>query len=308
MPRDLLDKRELEVTRGTNGYSIVVTQPFSIHTLTEAKMLAAGAPGHWQLSQDILDANTNILFHAYDHLEFVFAATNAPLLATAILASNSIYMYDNTVNRDRIVASWDGRYHHYKIFTPEDDTAWLRAVETPPVSDQLQAMVGQVQAALPSILALTNKLAAILDNAADVTSNLNITVVDVQPLVTNFTAISGELRGPGSLGPWALGSNAPIQLEMALTNANILLANVDTNLDQLTGEIGQTLDNLADITSNLNVQVQANSNLLWGISKTITDSDTFIQGLKHHWLLRSAFKAQATNMPPSKTQPPTKAK
>ncbi len=36
-------------------------------------------------------------------------------------------------------------YHHYKIFKPGDETAWMRAVESPPVSDQLQAMVLQVQ-------------------------------------------------------------------------------------------------------------------------------------------------------------------
>jgi len=303
-----LDKRQVEVTRGTNGYAIVVTQPVSIHTLDEARSLATAAPGHWQLAQDIFDTNSNLLFHAYARLEQVFSETNASLLATANLESNSIYIYDNTVNRNQIVASWDGRVRRYKIFAPGDDTAWLRAVETPPVSDQLQAMVGQVQAALPAILALTNKLTAVLENAANATSNLNVTIVGAQPLITNFTAISGELRGPGALGAWVLGTNAPFQLEQALTNANTLLVNVDTNLNHLTDQIGQTLDNLASITSNLNVQVQANSNLLWGISKTVTDSDTFIQGLKHHWLLRSAFKAKATNAPPVKTQPPTKAK
>jgi hypothetical protein len=242
-------------------------------------------------------------------LEQVFAETNASLLASAInLESNSIYIYDNTVNRNKIVASWNTRKRHYKIFAPGDDSAWLRAMETPPVSDQLQAMVAQVQAALPDILALTNKLTAVLENAANATSNLNVTIVGAQPLITNFAAISGELRGPGALGAWVLGTNAPFQLEQALTNANSLLVNVNTNLNQLIDQIGQTLDNLASITSNLNVQVQANSNLLWGISKTVMDSDTFIQGLKHHWLLRSAFKAKATNAPPLKTQPPTKAK
>ena len=295
-----LDKRQLEVTRGTNGYSIVVTQPVSIHALDEAKSLAAAAPGQWQLSQDILDASSNLLFHAYAHLELVFADTNAPLLAKASLESNSIYMYDNTVNRNEIVASWDGRKNRYKIFMPGDDTAWLRAVETPPTSDQLQRLVSEVQVALPNILALTNKLAAVLDNAANATSNLNVTIADSRPLMTNFAAISGELRGPGALGAWVLGTNAPFQLERALTNANSLLVNVDTNMDQLTDQIGQTLNNLADITSNLNVQVQANSNLLGGISKTVMDSDSFIQGLKHHWLLRSAFKNKSTNQPAMK--------
>jgi hypothetical protein len=112
-----------------------------------------------------------------------------------------------------------------------------------------------------------------------------------------------------------LGTNASLQLAGALTNANVLLTNanvllvnVDTNLDALTEQIGMTLINLADITSNLNVQVQSNSNLLGDFSKTIQDTDGFIQGLKHHWLLRSAFKTKATNQPAFQSPPPPKAK
>ena len=119
------------------------------------------------------------------------------MIAQCTFESNSIYVYNNTVNRNRIVASWDGRVHRYKIFRPGDDTAWLRAVETPPISDQLQAMVSQVQAALPGILALTNKIAAVLDNAANATSNLNTTIVAAQPLVTNFAVISGAVARAG---------------------------------------------------------------------------------------------------------------
>jgi hypothetical protein len=59
---------------------------------------------------------------------------------------------------------------------------------------------------------------------------------------------------------------------------------------------------LADITSNLNVQVRADSNLLSGISRTVTDADEFVQGLKRHWFLRSAFKTKATNAPPEKAK------
>jgi hypothetical protein len=165
-------------------------------------------------------------------------------------------------------------------------------------------MVLQVQGALPGILALTNKLSAVLDNAnttlgnaALATSNLNTTIVAAQPLVTNFAVISAQLREPGGVINWALGTNGDAQLQGALTNLNALLANTDTNLNTLTGDVGLTLENLAGITSNLNVQVQQNSNLLWGISKTVTDSDDFIQGLKRHWLLRSAFRTPATNRP-----------
>jgi ABC-type transporter Mla subunit MlaD len=288
-----LNQRQLEVTRATNGYAICVTQPVSIHPLDEAKNLMAAAPGNWQLAQDVFDVNSNLLFHAYDQLEQVFNGTNAPLLATANLESNSIYIYDNTVNRKRIVASWNGRYHHYKIFKPGDDTAWLRAVETPPVSDQLQAMVSQVQQALPGILALTNKLAVVLDNAANATSNLNTAIIEARPMITNFAIASEQLREPGGPMVWALGTNGDMQIQTALTNLNSLLENTDTNF-------GALLINLASITSNLNAQVQANTNLLGGISKAVTDADELVQGLKRHWLLRSAFKTKATNAPAKK--------
>jgi hypothetical protein len=129
---------------------------------------------------------------------------------------------------------------------------------------------------------------------------LNSTIVAAQPLVTNFASISGQLREPGGLTLWALGTNSHFQLETALTNANTLLVNVDTNLNQLTIEVGATLENLADITSNLNAQVRANSNMLGGISKAVIDADDLVQGLKRHWLLRSAFKTKPAKAPAKK--------
>ena len=298
---DFLGKRQLEVTRATNGYALCVTQP--VTEFTNLNVLAhnvAAEPGQWQLSQDVFDTGSNLIFHAYETLD------ESNLQVITALKPNSIFAYKNR-ERDarRIVASWDNRVHHYVSFSPAHDTAWLRAVETAPISDQLQAMVTQVQNALPGILSLTNKISTVLDNAANVTSNLNTVIVAAQPMVTNFALLSGEVRGPGALGAWVLGTNAPAQIESALAGANLLLANTDTNLNQLTADIGLTLENVASITSNLNAQVQANSNMLGGISKTVMDADDLMQGLKRHWLLRSAFKAPATNSPakfPAKKQ------
>ena len=55
--------------------------------------------------------------------------------------------------------------------------------------------------------------------------------------------------------------------------------------------------NLADITGELSKQVRGNTNLVGGLYKTIVDADDMMQGLKRHWLLRSAFK---TNQPPTR--------
>jgi MlaD protein len=289
---DFLGKRQLEITRGTNGYELVVTQPVSVKTTDELKELVAQEPGQWQLAQDVFGANSNLVFGAFTMLN----ESNLQVLAGMNLPSNSIYVYNNAVNRKRIVASWDGRYHHYKIFTPDDDTAWIHAVESPPVSDQLQAMILQVQQALPNVLALTNKISAVLDNTANATSNLNVAVVETRPLLTNFAVLSEQLREPGGLGVWMLGTNGAQQTQSVVSN-------VDTNLLLLS----LTLDHLADITSNLNAQVQANTNMLGNISKAVTNADDFVQGLKRFWLFRSTFKQETeakTNTPPSNLLPP----
>ena len=290
-----LNQRQLEVTRGTNGPAICVTQPGFIKTIPELEQLITTETNRWQLYQDVLDENSNVVFAAYTML----TQSNLERLAQLNLESNSVYVYDNQIKAGRVVAAWHRRTHRYENFAPGSDDVGLRALESPPVSDQLQAMVLQVQQALPAVLALTNKLAAILDNAANATSNLNTTIVEAQPVMTNLAIVSAQLREPGGLGVWALGPNGNQQLQGALTNANALLANTDTNLTTI-------LLQLAGITSNLNAQVQANTNMLGVISKTVGDADDFVQGLKHHWLLRSAFKKENTNAPPPDVSPPRK--
>ena len=297
-----LGKGGLEITRGTSGFNVYVTR--ALHTLSLAEAQSLPDPANWRLAENILDGNSNLAvraFTSFTNLARIAEFKPDPLLAFHIVGKPQ-----------RISAVWVEALQRYQEFDDRNhnptNSYELIATNLADISDQLQSMISQVQQALPNVLALTNKLAAVLDNAAEATSNLNLAIAAAHPLVRNFAAISGELRGPGALGAWVLGTNATFQLEGALTNANVLLANVDTNLDTLTEQVGLTLINLANITSNLNVQVQANSNLLGGISKTVRDSDSFIQGLKHHWLLRSAFKTPPTNQPSAKTQPPTKAK
>jgi hypothetical protein len=67
------------------------------------------------------------------------------------------------------------------------------------------------------------------------------------------------------------------------------------------------LENLANLTSNLNAQVQANTNMLGELSRLIVNADDMVQGLKRHWLLRSAFKTKKTNAPPARAAPERRA-
>ena len=292
-----LGQSQLEVTRGTNGYALCVTQPIYCKTIPELEQLVAAQPGEWQLSHYVFDAQSNIIFKPYQPYDGL-THSNLELLASLNLPSNSVFAYNNKPDAKPIVAVWSEPLQRYDFYNRKTSPpVELTALESVPVADRLDKIIGQVETALPNILSITNKLFAVLDNAASATSNLNATIVNAQPLVTNFANISGQLREPGGLTLWALGTNSHFQLESALTNANSLLVNVDTNLNQLTLEIGATLENLAGITSNLNMQVHSNSNMLGGISKTVMDADDMIQGLKRHWLLRSAFKNKATNAP-----------
>ena len=296
-----LGQNQLEITRATNGYALCVTQPIFHKTLDDLQSIIMTESNQWQMSQFVFDARSNVVMAPYAELN----ASNLQMLAGLNLPSNSVYAYNNTLNRNHVVAVWREALQRYDPFDHEhDDPVELRAEESVPVSDQLQAMVGQVQAALPGILSLTNKLALVLDHAAAVTSNLNNTIVAAQPMVTNFALLSGEVRGSGALGAWVLGTNTTAQIQTALTNVNALLVNTDTNLNQLTQDIAVTLDHVAGITGGLRNQVLANSNLLGGISKTILDADDFVQGLKRHWLLRSAFKAKSTNAPSATVRKP----
>ena len=45
-----------------------------------------------------------------------------------------------------------------------------------------------------------------------------------------------------------------------------------------------------------------NTNILGEISRAIVNADSFVQGLKRHWLLRSAFRTKDTNAPPAAPQ------
>ena len=64
-----LNQRQLEVTRATNGYAICVTQPVYEKTIDEMKQLVAGETNQWQLSEDVFDEKSNLVFGAYTMLD-----------------------------------------------------------------------------------------------------------------------------------------------------------------------------------------------------------------------------------------------
>ncbi|MBI1841491.1 MAG: MCE family protein [Verrucomicrobia bacterium] len=221
--------------------------------------------------------------------------------------------YHITADR-RIVDVYDPVGGGYKPFRREDQRTFftLAANEPPDVSSQLDEVVKQAKDALPHILALTNSVARVMSNTAEATERLNGLLNDSQPIVKNLATITTQLKNPkGALGDWLIPTNMNVQLSQAieaanhtLEAANGALTNANAQVTQVATTLDEALENLAQITGNLRAQVDRNTNMVSEVSRLIVDTDRLVQGLKRHWLLRSAFK----NDPANRAQPAKSAK
>lgn len=210
----------------------------------------------------------------------------------------------------KINGVWSPQSNNYVAFSKSSKGYTLPADESPALGDRLEAMANQVEAAMPGVFGLTNYVVGLLTNATHLTVRADATLVETRPLLTNLATITALLtNGNGALGDWILPTNLNNQLQLTLASARSTMTNADTNVALLAGSLYLTLENLANITSNLNSQVQTNDQMLSQISSTVVTANDFLQGLKHHWLLRSAFKnekqpATPPPQPPPRSKPP----
>lgn len=296
---DFLGKRVLEVTKGTGGHATYLFHPLHELTLAEAERL--DTPQKWLLGADIYDeTETNLAIKALVPLQ------KETLASLRQFRHEKFPAFDTREHRKSPTTVWNDKEGRYVKFVSRSNPKaklqanlyWLPADESPAVTERLDKLIGQVEKALPNFLDLTNIITTVLANGVNLTSNLNAVALSAQPASSNLAYLTAQLRGPGALGEWALGTNGQRNLDSALENANTTIAHTDTNLTALVENLARSLDNLADITSNLNAQVQMNTNILGSISSAVVDADDLVQGLKRHWLLRSAFKEKKTNAPP----------
>jgi len=262
---DFLGNRFLEITKGAAG----------LPTIDESTNKVPQAMLNWQVARKARAEVLEELRKTHPDLE----RTNRP--AFNFFLSDAFQRRAQT-GRDLFYTNLTGIYG-------------LEPEETPALNDRLERLASQIELALPNILNLTNKLAATLDNATLLATNLSQLSYRLQPILSNLTVASAT---PGALGELLLPTNVNSKLDNALGSANYTINQVNTNLTGMFSNLDLTLMNLADITSNLSVQVRANTNMLGQISRTVVDTDNLVQGLKRHWLLRSAFKGERTNAPP----------
>ena len=301
---DLLGKRLLEVTKGTGGQATYIFNPLREVTLAEARTLSASPA--WVLAQEIYDsAGTNLIANPK------WPLTN--LTAIAAAGYTNLWVMDTHEDRKSMTGIWNDPEGRYDPYTAKTKPYQLLSDESAAITERIEKLLADIEKALPNVLSLTNELTRVLSNSVALTSNLNAAALEARPAVSNIAALVGGLDRPGGLGEWLLPTNINHQLESALGSANTVLGtanttlgtanttldNANTNLTALVENLGRSLDNLANLTSNLNSQVQVNTNILSEISRAVVNADDLLQGLKRHWLLRSAFRAKATNAPPA---------
>jgi ABC-type transporter Mla subunit MlaD len=148
--------------------------------------------------------------------------------------------------------------------------------EAPALAERAERLVAQLEESLPRIV---EKLEGALGGVEQLTSRLDGVVDQTRPVLANLNTITTNLRNPdGALGQWMLPRDLRLRLIATLENA-------DANLSVLSG----TLKNVDAITGSVRTQLQTNQDVLGDLSALVRDSDDLVQGMKRHWLLRSAF-------------------
>ncbi len=300
----LLGNRALEVTKGSEGgYGTYLL--FGLESVPLADVSQLSHLDKRRLGQELYDG-TNLVSRAWKPLTPELLKTAADLHVT------NLWVIDTSDAKRSLSGMWNVYENHYQPYEKFKDGK-LMHYEMPPdsepaLADRASALLTQVEKALPSFLAITNRINAVLSNSANLTSNLNEVAANVRPAVSNLNVITANLKEPkGSLGEWIIPTNINEKLDATLGSTHKTIGDADTDLVTIAESLTKSLNNLADITSNLNNQVAVNSNIVTHISDIIVHSDEFVQGLKRHWLLRSAFKTKTTNAPPAKVTEPLRS-
>jgi hypothetical protein len=242
-----------------------------------------------------------------------FKAVSTELL-DQLQANNiqSVHVFNKAEELPHISAIYNDKTGTYTNFLSQPQGYFLPPDESPAITERLEQVVNLIDESLPGFLDLTNKLNQVLTNLANMAVRTDHVLAGAQPILTNIHTISTQLRNPdGSLGQWLLPTNIRMQAELALGSAHQTLrqadntlTNAQNHLDELSQGVLVSLENLANLTSNLNAQVQANDFILTDLSDLIRDTDDMVQGLKRHWLLKGPFGI-STNAGPQSILEPT---
>jgi hypothetical protein len=288
---DFLGNRYVEVTKGSNGAPTYPMHTVKRVAIGDARSMVGGTNN--VMYGQIVRVGTNVLASPADWL------SHPVLDEMAAAGQREVLVIDKNSEKMDPVYIWQEKSGLYEPINSAEKRKgfWLKVEESPALTERLESVVNTVEKALPDFLALTNRIAGVLSNAASVVTHADDLLVSAKPILTNAAQISANLNQPrGALGEWLIPTNLNSELQRTMKSANETVVTAQTNLAALSAAVLVNLENLSGVTSNLNAQVQANGLMLWQISQLVTHADEMVQGLKRHWLLRGSFGA-GTNAP-----------
>lgn len=269
---DFLGGRYVEVTKGTNAPPSYLFNQLRTVSIQTAKELA-NRP-NVVLGQEIYAGNDLVLG--------AYAPLNSSNLNTIVqLGFENLTVVDKAIKTKKPDGIWDDKTAAYKPVTPDNKGYWLEVEESPALTERLERVVNTVEDALPDFLALTNKLASVLTNAAAIVTHADDLMVTAKPVLTNVAA----------------------RLDQVLSSSDKTIITAQTNINVIVSNLVVTLENVGNLTSNLNAQVQANGFILRQVSDLVVHTDEAVQGLKRHWLLKGAFGPGTNRQPESVVSP-----
>jgi hypothetical protein len=269
---DFLGGRYIEITKGTNGPPSYLFRKLRTVTIKEAQDLADRP--NIVLGQEIYATNHMVLA-AYSPLN------KSNLNTIVALGFQNIRVIDKAIETKKPDGMWDEKTATYKPVDKANKGYWLEVEESPALTERLERVVNVVEHALPDFLGLTNKLASVLTNAAAIVTHADDLLVTAKPVLTNVAN----------------------RLDQVLASSDQTILAAQTNINVVVSNLVVTLENVGNLTSNLNAQVQANGFILREVSDLVVHTDEAVQGLKRHWLLKGAFGPGSNAAPSSVVRP-----
>lgn len=161
---------------------------------------------------------------------------------------------------------------HFRIHNKTDGLMEIPVVESN-ISDTIKLMEKTLKEASEiDFQGLSKNL-----NALIATSNEKIAQIDVAKINSN---IVGTLENLNSLSSKANNENLPAEIKNALTKAKTFFAGTDKNIQKLSADAEQTMENLNSLMKNANSLIAPNSPFLYDISIFLKNISSTAYSLK----------------------------
>ncbi|MSU36959.1 MAG: hypothetical protein EXS36_18050 [Pedosphaera sp.] len=206
--------------------------------------------------------------------------------------------YCQTFTRDRTKAT--NEFRRYLEIKKGAKGYFLLATEQQPLPEKLTAIANDLHASLPGVFAMTNSVNTALINLSSMTAQLDRAMPMLSNTLKQAELLINDLRPltqrPGGIGELLVPTNLNAQLGTVLSNVNSrseLVGPTLSNLNGLVSQIGITV-------SNLNHQLDRDTNLVGNVSRLADKATSLAEStdtlLRRHWLFRSAFKTNKTEL------------